>query len=157
MIGLIRRVLKKRSKHGKPDEELLWCIWEDRKYPRYGTKDIVKLEEKERGKFLSFDKVSEFAWSFVRVFGLSTETFVHSIEVDNSGREYDCYISQELAICGNRNTGEVEKVSYYGKNPRVLGDVMNYVKNQKGYIYKSLDTGFMILRDRDVNFELVKG
>lgn len=157
MIGLIRRVLKKRSKHGKPDEDLLWCIWEDRKYPRYEFNDVIKLEEQDRGKFISFDKVSDFVWSFVRVFGLSTENFVHSIEKDNSGRVYDCYISQELAVCGNRNTGEIEKVSYYGKNQRVLAEVMVYIKDQKGYTYKSLDTGFMICRDRDVNFEIVKG
>lgn len=156
MVGLIMRLLKGRTKHGKPDEELLWGIWEDRKYHRYTFNDTVK-DDGKKCSFISFNSVTDFVWSFVRVFGLSTDSFIHSIECDNSGREYDCYYSQELAICGNTKTGEVEKVSYYGKNNRVLEEVKSFVSGVQGYTYEKLETGFMIVKNRNVNFELVKG
>ncbi len=148
MLGLIIRILKQKSRKGKPDISLLNKIGKHdlNFYPNDSYIEVRKLEKGTNLKYLNFSKITDFVEELVSNFGLATDEMIEEHGQNKRGERIICYSSPELLVYGNENTKNVEFVSYCGKNGSILDSVEEYMKSQKGYSFCRSNFGFSIVK-----------
>lgn len=148
MLGLIIRILKQKSRKGKPDISLLNKLGEHGLdyYFNDSYLEVRKLEKGTNLKYLNFSKITDFIEELVSNFGLVTDEMVEEHGQNKKGERIICYSSPELLVYGNEYTKDVEFVSYCGKNRSILDSVEEYMKSQKGYSFCRNDLGFNIIK-----------
>ena len=148
MLRLIIRLLKQKSRKGKPDISLLNKI-RNCDLDSYSNDSYIEVRKLEKGsnlKYLNFSKITDFIEELVSNFGLVTDEMIEEHGQNKRGERVICYSSPELLVYGNEYTKNVEFVSYCGKNKSILDSVEEYMKSQKEYSFCKNDFGFEIVK-----------